>query len=834
MKRILILFLLIASFNGYAQLQLPFPIKLVNPKPVDYFYYESDGTPYDNTTEVTTQVVSASRYIGQTFNVNGAEYWFASGILDVDLVAKGGGGGITTASNGLTKVINDVQFGGTLTAPGLLNGNFNDLSITGLNNFNISSVANIFNGYAFFNDPMQVKGSAAAAALNLFPYAGDPGTPANGDLWYNSTSNELKARINGATVALGAGGGGVTSVSALSPLFTTSNPTTTPTFTAVNQNANLFYGGASTGAASAPTFRALTNYDLPHIRRTVTGTGAITQADDQGVIYFNSASPINFTIDQLIVNSGAEFINKGSGTVTFLNGTGVTIVGGTTLTAGSVGNIRYDASTTPIIVTSDGSGIIVGTSAITAGTSTRVLYNNAGVLGEYPVTGTANVVLSGTPTIATPNITTGFTIGGAAINRKIMVGNGTNFVPSTETYAIPGTSGNVLTSDGTNWVSAASTGGWATSGATSIVGAATITDNIENGLNFSHTFAATGNNSYAVRENGSLTFRNTVSDQLYFKSITPSFTIAANDQKAIALRIAPTWTNGAFATPANIGLAVETGSSAFGNPLNAVATTTRVQIMGTSTGSDIALSIRDNVNNIRWNFRSDGVLAMLNPSLYSPLNLYGNSTTGIQFEGGTITSTGTASLFRVGSVTRTSTNGTHTDLEVTSAFNPTSGAAGLIGINVKPIINQTSTASGTTIGIQYNPQLISILGTNYGILSIPTNALNGFGTSTPTSTLTTAGSFAGGYVSKSANYTATVNDFMIECTTGTFQVTLPTAAGISGRIYHVANSGAGTITVATTSSQTFVNVTATPTTLTLSVVGNITVMSNGANWIQIK
>lgn len=47
-----------------------------------------------------------------------------------------------------------------------------------------------------------------AAGINVGALAGDPGTPVNGDLWYDSTANELTARINGANVALGAGGGG--------------------------------------------------------------------------------------------------------------------------------------------------------------------------------------------------------------------------------------------------------------------------------------------------------------------------------------------------------------------------------------------------------------------------------------------------------------------------------------------------------------------------------------------------------------------------------------------------------------------------------------------------
>ncbi len=50
---------------------------------------------------------------------------------------------------------------------------------------------------------------ATVAGLNVGSYAGNPSTPTNGDLWYNSTANELRARINGANVTLGAGGGSV-------------------------------------------------------------------------------------------------------------------------------------------------------------------------------------------------------------------------------------------------------------------------------------------------------------------------------------------------------------------------------------------------------------------------------------------------------------------------------------------------------------------------------------------------------------------------------------------------------------------------------------------------
>jgi hypothetical protein len=43
---------------------------------------------------------------------------------------------------------------------------------------------------------------ATVAGLNVGSQAGNPSTPINGDIWYDSTSNELKARVNGATVVL--------------------------------------------------------------------------------------------------------------------------------------------------------------------------------------------------------------------------------------------------------------------------------------------------------------------------------------------------------------------------------------------------------------------------------------------------------------------------------------------------------------------------------------------------------------------------------------------------------------------------------------------------------
>ena len=137
-----------------------------------------------------------------------------------------------------------------------------------------------------------------------------------------------------------------------------------------------------------------------------------------------------------------------------------------------------------------------------------------------------------------------------------------------------------------------------------------------------------------------------------------------------------------------------------------------------------------------------------------------------------------------------------------------------------------------------------IMYTNGGGLYFSTNALSAYGltvvsnrvnagsNATATSTLTTVGSFGAAYVAKTVNYTLTISDYTVNCTANSFNLTLPTAASIAGRIYVLNNSGAGTITINTTSAQT-IDGNASGT-LTLATNKNYVVQSDGANWIIIS
>lgn len=99
----------------------------------------------------------------------------------------------------------------------------------------------------------------------------------------------------------------------------------------------------------------------------------------------------------------------------------------------------------------------------------------------------------------------------------------------------------------------------------------------------------------------------------------------------------------------------------------------------------------------------------------------------------------------------------------------------------------------------------------------------------PTSKLTIVGSLGKAYVAKTANYTLTINDYLVNCTANSFAITLPTAVGITGREYVIKNTGSGTITLNTTSSQTIDG--GASGSITIAQWKCYTLVSDGANWI---
>lgn len=121
--------------------------------------------------------------------------------------------------------------------------------------------------------------NGTSAGLNVGSQAGDPSAPANGDLWYDGTANELTARINGANVALGSGGGsGVTPAGARQHTGWTSDGTTARDTLA---SVYALYGKPFLSRRSQST-----NIDTLRIDASGATNGKIIRYSDAGTLLF--------------------------------------------------------------------------------------------------------------------------------------------------------------------------------------------------------------------------------------------------------------------------------------------------------------------------------------------------------------------------------------------------------------------------------------------------------------------------------------------------------------------------------------------------------------------
>jgi hypothetical protein len=145
----------------------------------------------------------------------------------------------------------------------------------------------------------------------------------------------------------------------------------------------------------------------------LTAGGAVSSTDIFPDVQTAGIGPVKVTAAQLktFMSASPSFTGNltlngaTSGTVTL----GVPAIAGTTTFT-----LPGTNGTNGFILTTNGSGVTswtnptslgidldVGSTAITGGATGRVLYNNAGVLGEYAITGTGSVVLGTTPTFTT-------------------------------------------------------------------------------------------------------------------------------------------------------------------------------------------------------------------------------------------------------------------------------------------------------------------------------------------------------------------------------------------------------------------------------------------------
>lgn len=162
-----------------------------------------------------------------------------------------------------------------------------------------------------------------------------------------------------------------------------------------------FAGGTVVlGTATATTINGLTITTTNGTLTLANGSSLITSGANS--ITFTSTGATNVTLP----TSGTLMTNPMTtgGDIIYGGASGVP----TRLANGSAGQVLQSNGTTlaPSWAAAPAATLVVGTTTITSGTDTRILYDNAGVLGEYTLTGTGTVVAMQTSPVFVTGITT--------------------------------------------------------------------------------------------------------------------------------------------------------------------------------------------------------------------------------------------------------------------------------------------------------------------------------------------------------------------------------------------------------------------------------------------
>lgn len=161
--------------------------------------------------------------------------------------------------------------------------------------------------------------------------------------------------------------------------------------------------------------------DTPSGAGTVTSVSVVTANGFAGTVATATTTPaitITTTVTGLLKGNGTaisaavagtDYANRSFSTIAVSGQTDVTAdtaADTLTLIAGTNVTITTSGNSITINAAAGASGITIGTTTITSGTTTRILYNNAGVVGEYVVSGSGNVAMTTSPVFTTPNLGT--------------------------------------------------------------------------------------------------------------------------------------------------------------------------------------------------------------------------------------------------------------------------------------------------------------------------------------------------------------------------------------------------------------------------------------------
>ena len=357
---------------------------------------------------------------GQLLIGNGSGYTLAT-------LTAGSGISVTNSSGGISIALSGAS-SGTVTSVAVSGGTTGLTTsggpITAAGTITLAGTLAVANG----GTGVTTSTGSGNNVLSTSPTLVTPilGTPTSGTLT-NATGLPLTTGVTG-TLAATNGGTGLTTYATGDIVYASATNTLSTLVAGTNGFVLKLAGGVPTWQSASAAL--------------VVGTSTVTGGASGQILYDNSG----VVGEKATTGSGNVVLATSPTLFTPILGTptSVTLTNATGLPIGGI-----SATGTPSVTTflrGDGSwsspatasGLTVGTTTITGGTTGRILYDNAGVVGE----------------LASVPVANGGTGAATLTANAVLIGNGTSAV----TAVAPGTTGNLLTSDGTNWASTASTG----------------------------------------------------------------------------------------------------------------------------------------------------------------------------------------------------------------------------------------------------------------------------------------------------------------------------------------------------------------------------------------